>query len=284
VNGGETDAEFSAAADAAHDLGLRVYLGPAYRTGNSYVDENGKIAFHYDEERGFQSFAASLAFAERIEAQASPLVRAMLAPDRIETCTPELLRLTADAGRDLDIPIRQHCCQSELEFDRITSAYGMTPLEWLDSLGVLNERMLLPHGELVAGTRNIDRPGRDLDILKNAGATLVHCPIVSARHAGFMDSFSKFRDMGVRIGLGTDTWPSDFIQNMQVGILLSRVMDGSIDSVRSEHYFDAGHDQRRGCAAAPRSRPAPVGRQGRYHRHRHGPRSQSATSSTRSRR
>ena len=55
-----------------------------------------------------------------------------------------------------------------------------------------------------------------------------------------MDSFSKFRDMGVRIGLGTDTWPSDFIQNMQVGILMSRVMDGSIDSVRSEQYFVAG--------------------------------------------
>lgn len=236
---GETDAEFSAAADAAHELGLRVYLGPAYRTGNSYVDDDGRIAFFYDEERGFRSFADSLAFAERIEGLASPLVRAMLAPDRIETCTPDLVRRTADAGRDLDIPVRQHCCQSDLEFTRITATYGMTPLEWLDSLGALNERVLLPHGELVAGTRHVDRPGRDLDILKNAGATLVHCPLVSARHGGFMDSFSKFRAMGVRIGLGTDTWPPDVIQNMQVGIMISRVMDGSIDSVRSEHYFDA---------------------------------------------
>lgn len=237
---GETVAEFSAAADAAHELGLRVYLGPAYRAGNSYVDENGRIAFHFDEERGLRNFAESLAFAERIEGLGSSTVRAMLAPDRIETGTPELMRRTVAAGRDLDIPIRQHCCQSELEFDRITSAYGMTPLEWLDSIGALSDRMLLPHGELVAGTRNVGRAGRDLDILRNAGATLVHCPIVSARHAGFMDSFSKFRAMGVRIGLGTDTWPCDFIQNMQVGMLLSRVMDGSIDSVRSEHYYDAG--------------------------------------------
>ncbi len=99
--------------------------------------------------------------------------------------------------------------------------------------------MLLPHGELVAGTRNVARAGRDLDILAKAGATLVHCPIVSARHGGFMDSFSKFRALGVRIGLGTDTWPPDFIQNMQVGIMVSRVVDASISSVRSEHYFDA---------------------------------------------
>ena len=236
---GETDAEFTAAADAAHDLGLRVYLGPAYRSGNSYVDDQGRIAFHYDEARGLENFAQSLAFAERIEALASPLVRAMLAPDRIETCTPELVRRTVAAGRDLDIPIRQHCCQSELEFDRITAAYDMTPLEWLDSLGALDERMLLPHGELVAGTRNIARPGRDIEILKGAGATLVHCPIVSGRFGGMMDSFAKFRDMGVRIGLGTDTWPCDFIQNMQVGVMLSRVVEGSLERVRAEHYFDA---------------------------------------------
>ena len=34
---GETSEEFAAAADAAETLGLRVYLGPAYRTGNTYV-------------------------------------------------------------------------------------------------------------------------------------------------------------------------------------------------------------------------------------------------------
>ena len=66
------------------------------------------------------------------------------------------MRRTVTAGRELDIPIRQHCYQSEMEFDRITVAYDMTPLECLDSLGALDERMLL-HGELVAGTRNIAR-------------------------------------------------------------------------------------------------------------------------------
>lgn len=235
----ETDGEFSAAAHAAHDLGLRVYLGPAYRAGNSFVDDDGKIGFYFDEERGLANLAGAVAFAERIEAMASPLVRAMLAPDRIETGTAEFLRRTAAAGNDLDVPVRLHCCQSELEFDRIVAVHDATPLEWLDSLGVLSQRMLLPHGELVAGTRNVARAGRDLDILATAGATLVHCPIVSARHGGFMDSFSKFRELGVRIGLGTDTWPPDFIQNMQIGIMVSRVMDASISSVRSEHYFDA---------------------------------------------
>ncbi len=236
---GETVDEFSAAAQAAEDLGLRVYLGPAYRTGNSFVHEDGRLDFHFDEERGLRNFEDALAFAKRLESGASPLVRAMLAPDRIETCTAQLLKRTADAARDLDIPVRLHCCQSDLEFERIVSVTGLSPVEWLQSLGILSERFLLPHGEMAAGTRNVSRPGDDFGIIIDSGASVVHCPIVSGRYGGFIDSFSRCRQRGLRIGLGTDTWPPDFIANMQAGIMLARVTEASCESVRSEHYFDA---------------------------------------------
>ena len=36
------------------DLGLRAYLGPAYRTGNQVVEADGTIATHYDEARGLR--------------------------------------------------------------------------------------------------------------------------------------------------------------------------------------------------------------------------------------
>ena len=49
---GETFAEFAGAADAAEDLGLRVYLGPAYRTGNPYLTGPGKTELFFDEPRG----------------------------------------------------------------------------------------------------------------------------------------------------------------------------------------------------------------------------------------
>jgi len=52
-------------------------------------------------------------------------------------------------------------------------------------------------------------------------------------------SFRRYRDMGVKIGLGTDTAPPDMILNMQSGMILCRVIDGSADAVRSEHYYDA---------------------------------------------
>lgn len=236
---GETVGEFEDAAHAAAELGLRCYLGPAYRTGNQVVDPDGVIGTHYDEPRGMAEFANALEFAERIEGAAGGLLRAMLTPDRIETCTPLLLRRTAEAGRAMAIPVRLHCCQSKIEYDLVLAQHGMSPPEWLASLGALSERWLLPHGTYVSGSKHIARPGRDLEIIRDSGASIVHCPLVSGRHGNAIDHFARYRAMGLRIGMGTDTAPPDMILNLQVGMMLTRVLAGSAASVRSEDYYDA---------------------------------------------
>ncbi|WP_255594157.1 amidohydrolase family protein [Achromobacter sp. ES-001] len=236
---GETRDEFLSAANAAGELGLRVYLGPAYRSGHTYVDADGNIRCHYDEARGMAGLADAVAFCDEIDGRHNGRVCAMLAPDRIETCTPDLLRASAQAAQERDIPIRLHCCQSRLEYDLVLEQHGMSPPEWLQSLGFLSPRALLPHGTYVSGSRHIARPGNDLDIIRDAGASIVHCPLVSARHGATLDSFARYRKLGVNIGMGTDTWPPDMVQNMQVGMMLCRVAEGSTEAVRAEDYYDA---------------------------------------------
>lgn len=236
---GETPEEFADAAEAAAALGLRAYLGPAYRTGNQLVEADGRITTHYDEARGLKELGAAIAFCERFEGAAGGLIRTMLAPDRIETSTAELLRRTAAAGRSLGVPVRLHCCQSTIEYELVLAQHGMSPPEWLASLGFLGERTLLPHGTFVSGSRHIARPGRDLEIIRDAGATIVHCPLVSGRHGNAIDHFGRYREMGLRIGMGTDTSPPDMIMNLQVGMILARTMAGSATAVRSEDYYDA---------------------------------------------
>ncbi|MBS0561998.1 MAG: amidohydrolase family protein [Proteobacteria bacterium] len=236
---GETSAEFSAAADIAAELGLRVYLGPAYRTGNLVVDEAGTIAPWFDEERGLRNLEEAIAFCRAQEGRHGGLVRAMLAPDRIETCTPELLRRTAAAVREMDVPVRLHCCQSRMEYEMVLRLHGMSPPEWLASLGFLSPRAILPHGIWVSGSRGVDRPGRDLEIIGESGATIVHCPLVFARGGRALDSFAGYRARGLRLGMGTDTWPPDMVLNLQLGLMLSRVMTGDAASVRASDLFDA---------------------------------------------
>jgi cytosine/adenosine deaminase-related metal-dependent hydrolase len=236
---GETVAEFEAAADIARDLGLRVYLGPAYRTGNSVVRADGRIDYVFDEERGLRGLDEAIDFCHRLEGRDAGLIRTMLAPDRIETCTPELLRRSAAAAEDLDVPVRLHSNQSRFEYDSVLKLRGMSPTAWMQSLGFLSPRALLPHGTYVSGRNGIAHESDDLGMLRDAGVTIVHCPLVSGRHGTALQSFRSYRDMGLRIGLGTDTYPPDMFANMQIGMMLCRVAEGSATACRSEEFYDA---------------------------------------------
>ncbi len=236
---GETVEEFSDAAEAAAELGLRVYLGPAYRSGNTFVHEDGAIDYYFDEERGLAGLRDAEKFCADFEGRAGGLIRTMLSPDRIETCTPELLRRSAAAARAMKVPVRLHCCQSRFEYDSVVKLHGMSPPEWLESLGFLSERAVLPHGTFMSGLNGIDRPARDLEIFRDSGATIAHCPLVSARHGTALRSFRSYRDMGIRIGLGTDTYPPDMLLNMQVGLMVCRVVEGDTQACRAEDYYDA---------------------------------------------
>ncbi|WP_118138421.1 chlorohydrolase family protein [Oceanicella sp. SM1341] len=227
---GETVAEFEAAADAAEELGLRVYLGPACRTGGQVVTAPGEIGTLYDEARGMAGLEEAARFAARIDGRAGGRIRAMFAPDRIETCTAGFLTRTAALAAEMDAPVRLHCLQSPTEVALVARQHGCTPVEWLERLGVLSPRWLLPHGTQARG--------RDFAILRDAGASLVHCPLVSARHGSVLDSFAACRAMGLTIGLGTDTAPPDMILNMQTGLMMARMLGGA-EALRSEAMFDA---------------------------------------------
>lgn len=236
---GETVAEFEAAAEAAQDLGLRVYLGPAYRTGNPFVTEAGDIELFFDEQRGLAGLDDAVRFCRELEGRGGGLIRTMLAPDRIETCTEALLRATARAGRELGVPVRLHCCQGGFEVETVRRLHGRTPIEWLRDLSFLDQRTLLPHGTHVTPSRTCPGPGDDLAIIRDHGSAIVHCPLVAARFGAALASFRRYRALGLRLGLGTDTAPPDLVLGMQVGLMLCRVMEGEAEACRAEDYFDA---------------------------------------------
>ncbi len=227
----ETSDEFASAAESAAELGLRVYLGPAFRAGHSVIEADGSIVVEVDEERGAAGLEDAIAFCKQHEGRSGGLVRTMLAPDRVEFWTADLMRRTADAARDLGVPVRLHCCQSSFEVETVDRRFGTTSARWLQDIGFLSERALLPHGT--------HADGHDLEIIAGSGATLVHCPLVMARHGVALDNFSRLRSQGLRIGMGTDTWPPDMVQNMQLGLMLGRIMAGTMETPTSADLYDA---------------------------------------------
>lgn len=228
---GETVAEFEAAATAAEELGLRVWLGPAFRSGGVILDETGAMQPFFDEKRGLAGLKEAAAFAERVHGTAGGLVSGMFAPDRVETSTERLLRETFARADELDIPVRLHMAQGEMELQTVKRLYGMTAPEWLDGLGLLSDRLIAPHATVATH--------EDLTRYAANGVTVAHCPLVSARHGSALKSFSHLRDMGIRIGMGTDTAPPDMVLNMAVGLMMNRVTSGRGDAGSAAEFYDA---------------------------------------------
>lgn len=228
---GETVAEFEAAAVAAEDLGLRVWLGPAYRSGGVILDATGAMQPVFDEERGLAELADAAAFAQRIHGTAGGLISGMFAPDRVETCTETLLRRTFDTANDLDMPVRLHMAQGEMELQTIRRLHGVTAPEWLDRLGLLSSRLIAPHATVATDD--------DLARYAASGVTIAHCPLVSARHGSALKSFSRVKSMGIRIGMGTDTAPPDMVLNMAVGLMANRIAEGRGDAGSAAEFYDA---------------------------------------------
>lgn len=234
----ETYDEFARAADTAAELGMRAYLGPCYMSGLTMIREDGSFEFHWDEERGLRGLDDAIAYVRAFDGRHGGLVRGMLAPDRIETCTPELLRRTAAASAELDCPVRLHCCQSLHEYETVRHLRGCTPIEWVSRMGLLTERALLPHGVFLTGHSRIGQQGGDFDLLQGGQATVVHCPLVMMRYGEAMESFRRFRRAGINIGLGTDTFPPDFVENMRQGVNLCRVMERDVTACSAADFYD----------------------------------------------
>jgi cytosine/adenosine deaminase-related metal-dependent hydrolase len=123
--------------------------------------------------------------------------------------------------------VRLHCCQSRYEFDTVRALHEeRTPIQWLEALGFLGPRVMLPHGVFMTGTSYTPVPGTaDQAILAERGATLVTCPLVAARYADAMESFRRYRDMGIRVAVGTDTYPPDMIANMREAVHVCRIVE-----------------------------------------------------------
>jgi cytosine/adenosine deaminase-related metal-dependent hydrolase len=235
----ETYDEFARSADSAAEIGIRAYLGPCYMTGVTVIRRDGSFDTFWDEQRGLKGLDTAKAYVRAFDGAHQGLVRGMLAPDRIENCTPELIRRSAEASEELGCPIRLHCCQAMDEFETIVERYGKTPLEWLASLGFLSKRALLPHGVYITGHSRVTRAGDDVGLLVRSGATLIHCPLVLSRYGGSMESFARLKRQRIPIGLGTDTFPPDMVENMRMGISLCRVAEHDVAACSAADFYNA---------------------------------------------
>lgn len=220
----ENEEEFDAIAEAGRRLGMRLYLGPSFRSAVHVIEADGRASLLVDEARGLAGLAQALRFARRWRDAGDDLVHPLLVPSTIETCSPELIRASVAAAEDFDLLFRLHCCQSRREAEIIDEVHGLTSIGHLAAVGALSRRALLPHAIVLGGPMaDPSQIEDDVAHLATSGAVVVHCPLVVARGGRALRSFGAFSQRGIRMGLGTDTAPADMLMNLQVGVITARM-------------------------------------------------------------
>src|SRR4029079_3084090 len=127
----------------------------------------------------------------------------------------------------------------------------------------------------------------DFERLRDSGAAVAHCPTVFARRAMVLNSIGRYMDAGIPVGIGTDTFPHNMVDEIRLVCYAARVFTGNYKMGTTRHAFEpatigganilrqpcvvgrAG----RGAQVPARARPGAAGArpQGRLLAGRHGP-------------
>lgn len=221
-------------------LGLRAYLGPGYDSGRWVGGVDGRLTRVVDEAAGEKEFATALAFIRRVDGTVSGRVRGLLAPREIDTCTPELLRATRAAADELGLPILIHAAYSVIEFYETVTRHRMTPIELMDTLGLLAPDVTIGHGNIVADNGFCGYSGgHDIELMGQRGVSVSHCPVNIARRARSLDSWPKYRAAGINLTLGSDTYPRDLILQMRTASYFGKVMGKDLRAASAAEVFEA---------------------------------------------
>ena len=221
-------------------LGLRAYLGAGYDSGRWVGDEKGRLKRVVNEAAGVKEFESALAFIRKVDGSVNGRVRGLLAPREVETCTLDLLRATRRAADELRLPIVTHAAYNVIEFYEIVREHRMTPVELMESVGLLGRDLTVGHGNLIADNGFMSYSGgRDLELMGRHGVTVSHCPVNIARRARSLDSWQKYRAAGINLALGSDTYPRDLIMQMRVASYFGKVMSHNLLSASAAEVFEA---------------------------------------------
>lgn len=226
-------------ADAMEAAGLRGYVANGYKSGKWITHDGKRMSYEWDEAKGERDFAAARGFVESLKGRAGGRISGFLSPMQVDTCTEELLRESAAAAEELDVPIALHASQSVFEFDEMVQRHSMTPIEWLESIDFLSERCILGHVILTAGHSWVQFQGNDLEILARHGASVAHCSWVFVRRGIVMESLADYFAAGVNMCLGTDTAPQSMIEALRWSAVMGKVTSRDAERSTARGLFNA---------------------------------------------
>ena len=124
------------------------------------------------------------------------LITPGLAPHAPYTNTDESLIDAYNISKKYNVPLTMHVAEMDYELEECKEKYNLTPIGYLDKLGILDSNFISAHTVLV--------DDNDIKILKERKVKVSHNIGANSKGAKGVMPISKMMDNNIDIGLGTD--------------------------------------------------------------------------------
>lgn len=221
--------------------GLRGYAGAWYSAAQWKLETRHELKFTWDEAAGRRDFKRAIDTIERLEkADPGGRMRGILCGGTVETLTEELVRDSLAYAEETGTPFTTHASQSVFEFLEMVRRHGTSPIQWAESVGMLGPRTTLGHGLIIDEHSWVHwHSKRDLEILAATGTSVAHCPTPFSRYGQVMEDLGRYMRAGVNMGMGTDTFPHNMLEEMRTAAVFARIAAEDITTLGIGQVFTA---------------------------------------------
>jgi 5-methylthioadenosine/S-adenosylhomocysteine deaminase len=159
------------------------------------------------KEMGLRAFLSGVVFDMRPELldqvepfikrwQGDELITPTVGPHSAYTCSEEMLLKAKEIADKYDTFIHIHVSETRQEVNGFNLTKGMSPVEYLDKLGLLNEHLLAVHCVWLSL--------EDAYLLAERKSTVVDCTVSNLKLSSGIAPLNYLLDAGVNVCLGTD--------------------------------------------------------------------------------
>ena len=203
------------------------FHGNAVATGAADVGLRCVVTAPVIEDSQFERFGNWEAQLEEMVATregwaSNDLIEVGLGPHAAYSLSEKCLRRIAAIASETGMLVHIHVAEQEWEDGAVRDRSGMSAPAYLESLGLLEGRILAAHAVWLSDG--------DIEVLARNRVAVAHCPCSNSKHGSGVARVRELVDAQVRVGLGTDGPAShhrlDLFEEMRMAIRLARVKAG----------------------------------------------------------
>lgn len=158
------------------------------------------------------------AFQDKWNGQAGGRINTIVSPHAVYTNSKEDLIKERDLALSLDSGIHIHLNESKTEVENSLKDNGFSPLEYVDSLGLLSDKTIAAHCVWLSD--------KEVEIAKKREISMVHNPSSNMKLASGFQEAQRLLDEGINVALGTDGSASnntlDMFEEMKLASLIAK--------------------------------------------------------------